>query len=801
MLLCLGFIVRTNWIRGQRILAVSQLSEWSVDEPLVSESGPTGYADGKRRLILPGHNYECYQWIAQTQQMLAQNDWRVRWVDNENAPTGHEVLAPSPYRWWLGLLAACDRAVSGRPLGQSVERVVLWADPLLHGLLLMAVTLCVGRFFGAIPAAAAAIGVTTLFPFAAGFLSGAPHSTGAIRVCVVGSVLLLAAGASAGALRRARWTFFGAGLLGGLGLWLSVVHQLPVLAGVVVGGIGAAAINRRNPTLPIFRNKGLSPWRMWALGGAGMSLVGYLAEFFPGHMTMRLELNHPLYALAFLGAGELLAQVTGRLSGQKLGWSRSDGLLTGIAAAALALLPVVLILRGTQLTAPESVRLLRLSLSLDLAAQNVGSWISRDGFTSVVWATFLPLITALVAGMILASGLGGSKRSAVVLTLGPVVVVTILAFRQLWWWNLLDAVLLGLLVSVTAAVMNVAKRPLFLWAWSAVVLALAVPGLLQLWASAPKAVQEIVLTDDEGESYIERDLAHWLYNQTGPERALVLASPNLTTTLCFHGGLRGLGTLSWENQAGTAASVRLVSALSTEEALALVNARGLTHIVIPSWDSVLDEYAQLGLRAPVGSESYEQSFLSQLHHWQLPLWLRPVPYPLPPTAGAERSVVILQVVEEQEPPLALSRLADYFVEMRQLERAVAIAQDLRQFPGDLNALTAIAQVEASRGDAAASTAVFNRLSPYIARGSRRALPVDRRLSLAILLAQQKRADLAKEQVERCLADLDAARLRSLTTVSLYRLHLLMKRYELTIADPQLRELARSLLRPELRARL
>ena len=75
------------------------------------------------------------------------------------------------------------------------------------------------------------------------------------------------------------------------------------------------------------------------------------------------------------------------------------------------------------------------------------------------------------------------------------------------------------------------------------------------------------------------------------------------------------------------------------------------------------------------------------------------------------------------------------------------------------------------------------------------------MSLAIALAEGKRYDLAREQTKRCLAELDEAHVRSLTTVSLYRLQVMSKAFGLEITDPRLRTLSRRLLPAELRGKL
>ena len=192
-------------------------------------------------MIVPERNSDSYHWIAQTQQMFARGEWRVRRVDYDNAPLGRAVDSPSPYRWWLGLVAWLDHAVSGRPIGPAVEQAALLADPLLHLLLVVAVTVFVARQFGLFPAALCSAGLAAIFPFAGSFIPGAPDDRGLALGCAIWSVLPLLAGLRAGpedaAGRRARRWFFIAGVTGGLSAWVSVVSQVPVILGIALGGL------------------------------------------------------------------------------------------------------------------------------------------------------------------------------------------------------------------------------------------------------------------------------------------------------------------------------------------------------------------------------------------------------------------------------------------------------------------------------------------------------------------------------------------------------------------------------------
>ena len=243
------------------------------------------------------------------QQMFAQGEMRVRQVTSDNAPLGREVRAGSPYRWWLGFLAWIDHGLSGRPLGLSVERAALYADPLVHGLMLVFSAALVAWRFGRFAAVLFSIGLVAVFPFAAGFLPGVPDQHGLARACGMIGVLLFLAG-----LRDARQTtrWFGlAGAVGALGLWLDAPTQVPILAGMALGGLFAAGVMRRRTIDLADPALTARAWRIWSLAGALAVCVGYLAEYFPAELAgWRLDFIHPLYGLAWLGLGEGLVLAT-----------------------------------------------------------------------------------------------------------------------------------------------------------------------------------------------------------------------------------------------------------------------------------------------------------------------------------------------------------------------------------------------------------------------------------------------------------------------------------------------------------
>jgi hypothetical protein len=797
-----------GWIDLRRAQRVEFVSGVAAEDAVVDPASPTGYAGGKRWLIIPEHNNHSYQWLQESQQMLAQDGWRVRRVDYENAPFGREVHSASPYHWWLGLMAWCDHAISGRTIALSVERAALFADPVLHVLLLLGSALLIARWFGAFPAGLASLGLVALFPLGAAFLPGVPDCFSLVQACVLFSILPLLTGAGTAALaetgpaapgtdrraRQQRRRFFLAGVAGGCGLWVSAAEQLPVLEGIALGGILAAWVTRSGMKATAGETPGGAPWRAWALGGAVTCLLAYLVEYFPAHMDLRLRVNHPLYGLAWLGLGELLAHFSAWMHREKPFRNWRGLVACVLAALAVAALPVAMVRTGSQAFLSGDLLASRLtSLPDGVVAPSLWAWILRDGVSGGVAAACLPLLFLVpVAWLVVRRETGVGRRAALAVAAGPVLMTLVLGCLQLHWLSLLDDTLLVLLVAATAQATGRGR-----WLWSGLAGTVFVAGLIQLKpAPATDASTNFKFTRAEVEGLYERALAHWIADHSDAPGPVVLLPPFRTSSFCFYGSLRGLGTQNWENRDGLLATFRIVTSARPDETQALVNERGVAYIVLPSWDTDLNDIARVGLKRP------EDSFIYALDHWVLFNWLRPLPYQLPAVSGFEgQSVKILAVTDETDPATERSRLVEYFVEMQQLEIARYASKVLRRYPADLGALVALAQVEKAGEDEDGFATDFAALVANLASGSDRALAWDRRVSLAVVLALGKRNDLAREQARRCLDQIDATRIRSLTTGSLYHLLVLGKVYHLDISDPKLRSLALSLLPAELRQRL
>lgn len=792
-LLALAFTVVTTAIRVRRIDFVSDVA--GNPAPAPSGVAPERRPDWQPRLVVPGHHNESFEWLDQTRQMFARREWRVRYVDYEDAKAGHEVYASSPYRWWLGLLAGCYHGVTGIPLGPSLEWVALFADPLLLLILGAATTVFVARRFGVMAAAFASTALATLFPLAAEFLPGVPDDHGLAQACALWSVLPLLAGAA----RNSRRWFVAGGVAGGLGMWISVSRELPILFGVGVGALLAAWISRAAAKAAPSAERPSLPWRAWSTAGAATCLAAYLVEFFPSHTGgWELRVIHPIFGVAWLGAGELLARTTAWIEGERPRRSLRGAAAWVLAGAALASLPAAMRIGRSLGFLSVDLASMRLSLlPAGAAAPNFWAWLMENGFNHALSAAVLPLLIVVpsVVFLFLPKIAGTAPRIAIALALGPVVVAGGFAIRQISWWNGVDAALLALLVAAAAALRGAPRPRLVAGLAAAFAALLLLPGAVQLWPSAEGQTRD-GLSEGEVIGLVERDLAYWLAKHVGSQGAVALAPPNETTTLYYYGGIRGLATFGWDDFDGFQAAVRIASATTPEEAQELIGLHGATHIIIPSWDPFMDVFANIGEGQVAGT------FLARLHQWNLPPWLRPVPYLLPTIAGFEgQSVVILEVVDEQDDATAASRLAEYFVDMGQLDLAAKAARLLRRFPADLGALLARVQVATALDQADELAATLDLLMRRISGGADRDLPWDQRVALAVVLVQAHHVDLARPRLRQCIAELDEEKLRSLSTILLYRLQVLRKALNLEISDPALRALSLELLPPDLRSRI
>ncbi len=757
LLAALFVILGSAHIRIERIETVSQI-------------GLADRADDRApRLLVPVHAQGSYEWLNQTAQAQDTGDWRIREVSYDNATAGRPTHLSSPYRWWLQLVALLT--------GGGLEGAALWAGPLLQALALLVLAPLTARAFGGLAATLLALAWAGFFPLNTAFLPGQPDDLGAKAALLLAHALCLLRGAQvfADSPRTGFRLFVAAGILGGLGCWLHVASQLPWIGGVL---LAALVLRRARPAVAQL------PWRAWALAGGAVALMAWLLEYAPAHLgSAPLSVNHPLYALAWFAAADLVAVGPSFDPRRVRTWLALAGLAAPVAAA--------LATGGIGFPGAAGNVTQLSGVGQGTAAAHLGAWLARDGVSAAVLATFLAAAAGVVAATAGWRGATGREaRIAVGLVLGPLMVFAVLGLFRLYAWTLFAATLPALLAAGAFAVRATPPRALMV----AAVIAAGLPGV---WLAWPRGGSDREVSAEEVEALVARDLARSLARRAPEPGAVVLAPPALTAALIHYGALRGVGTAYWENHDGLAAAVRILGASSTDEALALAQRREVRFVVLPSWDSTLEDLARLA------ADDFDRSLAGLLRQWLPPRWLRPVPYALPGIAGLEtRAVMIFEVVEAQDNATALARLAEYFLEMGQPQLAGPVAAALKQaFPNELAALAGRLHVEMAQRDSTAVNATLASIRSQLDLKADEILPWERRVSLALALAQARQLPLARPLLAFSLETVDEEHLRSLTAGTLYRLLALSRAAELAWPDESLRGDALALLPPEWRDRL
>jgi hypothetical protein len=772
--------------KGRSFAAVTALGEQGRPAPALEAGSPTGREGGRRAQIL--QSTDGYHWVMQTQQMIATGEWRLRQVDYDNAPGGREVHWNSPLHGWLAAVAWVDHAMSGQPWSASVESAALHAGPWLLGLFLVVLVPWSGRRLGLVPAALVATGLVAIAPLGGEFGTGSFDHHGAAAACALMTGLFLLAGWTASA-DDARRMFIASGIAGAAGLWINAATQIPVLAGIGIGAVLAHALARAEKLPPV--NPHL--WRTWGWAGGLASLAFYLVEYFPSHLGWRLEVNHPLHALAWVGAGDLLARWCNRRqsaanhppnSSASRVWPLASLLAVAAPAVVVFLAPSTFVVRDPFLW----------RLHVDYISEFAPLFAQWPGFEALfVRINILPAFGLAATWLILRGGLTPRLRGLVVLALPAATVATMLALSQQRWVHVASALWL---VVLAAAAMATVKSG---FAWTG--LRRLTAGLFVALVLLPyplKAGWDALrgregLSRENVRQFAVRDLAFWLRRHTGADPVMVLSGPTVATELVYHGGFRTIGTLYWENREGLRTLVDIFGAADAARAKELIERHGVTHIILLPWGSFADEAARLArvLRdddpAPLGA--FAQNLVSPGHG--LPDWLRPLPYRLPAAEQFKDMIpLVLEVTPGQSPTDAATRAAHYLAAMGNPAAAQELlGRVLAAQPDHLVALVTLAQVQRAGRDRTAHGATMRRVSPLLADADSLA-PGDC-VALAGELAAAGMAEAARSQIVRCWESLDAAAIRRLPPEPL-RLLLIVTRDARVTAPPALLSLAESL---------
>ena len=649
----LGAAAYAKWSAIGKISAVSftEVAPHSVQLP-------TGARE--EHLVLPNSSVDARWWVVHTKKMLRDGTWRVRGTTLDNAPDGREVHWSSFLMWVLALLAWVRSWGTGDPAEWFVADAAVAAGPLLMVLLFGALWWTARKGFGWLPATFYLLILLTTQGVVRTFELGEADHHGLVLAFASASALCLIAG-GAGFARRTdtkapRW-FAASGLTGAAALWVSASTALPILAGLGAGGLLTGWFFARG------KEPSLRPdlWFIWGVAGCLGSLAFYLLEYFPRQMGWRLEVNHPLYAFAWLGGSWLLCRLLeGRREGRLPFRKPGDWVKVVLCVVAVAAPVAVIILAGDRVFWVSDTFLLALHKEYISEFQSIAGILRWKGQeqNALVWIILYFWIWMILAGAaaLWVFGKGdGLFRRALLLLLPATAIMQALAFVQVRWSSAAFALwaLWGLL-AVAAVCRLPAGSP---WLTRGLAFVAAVPwiafllGPLPAAAFATKAERTCLdapLGEDVGGNLLVRDVTHRLLQASPGQVPTVLSGPNTSTEMVYHGGVRVLGTLYWENMPGLKKAAEMFAATTEEETKRLLTKAGVTHIVVPSWSNFGEAYANLLAQAQ-GKEHADPSYLDTvLKTEEFPVWLRPFAYPIPTATGIDvQSVRVVAFIPAQ----------------------------------------------------------------------------------------------------------------------------------------------------------
>lgn len=644
-------------------------------------------------VILREMAQDGYIWNRHALHLGEDGRLRLKWTDFDNHPEGRPVHWSSGFAWWLrGLGEARNRFFAPHEsLQTSIARMSIWANPILLALFVPLIGGLAAWRFGPLAGSTLVVAMVSTQSFYEGFLPAYPDHHGLIAVTLLGTVLGLA-WAGAGWIhpggerhdlvppdaRTARTGVWISAAFGAAGFWISALSQAMLMVGVGVGALVAARVFARG----LRREDGAvydpGIWRFWGLAGGSFTAIFYLIEYFPSAPMLRLEVNHPLYSIAWWGGAMILAALGGWLAAPELRlgafpWKK-------LVLPAVALVPI-----------PLSVFIWReqVHIGLDPFFTHLGTFIAelkpllwRFETKTLTWEVafgILPYVFAIVLALLIQPSVSRSAKTLLLFLSGPLLLITALQFYQTRWGMLASppGVLLTAMVVVVLASMfppspggRLARTLLLAGAF---LLAVSFPWRVthQEIAMALQPPEQQLPSPNEALHLVHRDIAEAIRRDAGDKPVVLLSSPNSSAMLGVMGDFRTLGTLYWENVAGLEAAARLLCAQGDDRALELMKRHGVTHVALISWENFIPPYFDILQGIDPGFGVLEKSFgFRALYQKTIPHWARAIPYPESPVVKKLGLDILLLAVEPGQTPLeARYHLAAYLLARNQVEAA------------------------------------------------------------------------------------------------------------------------------------
>ena len=659
LLIAVGTIVFDS---TKQYLLISQATALSLAD-VDYQSAPLPPGSHTRHQVIPTFGIDGNWWVLHAEHLIETGQFRTRETTKDNAPQGREVHWSSGIIWYLALGGKMIAGVTGLPITEAIPWAAFFWGPFSLCIFLALWTRFIAARFGMMSASLSTLaicatpGVAELFRFGncdhhglAAALSGAGVLTLVISLFPTEKrgnrkTKTARCGKRPGSLLA--WS----GFWFGCGLWVSAATTLPVIVSSAVGMAFFFITERRHQenTLPAS-----GAFLRWGKAGCLTSLGFYLLEYFPSHMGWRLEVNHPLYAFAWLGGSAFLELLLGKW--QKLSFHSFKRWAITVGSLIVISLPVIGITIFSEKAFWVGDRFL-----LNLHKWNIQEFQPFFEVASTrnpLLVTFQAFFWVVLTISLLVQIVIGEKNSRLYIAgLLPVILPACTMFGmglvQVRWtgisllqWITCATLVCGLIErgDIGSALQGIRKRILI----SFVCLGLLLHPVMVAFSAAATILDPKAIPKEFAPVLITRDVMQRILSSDTSRLPRILCAPTTSTEIVFYSNAEVIGTLYWENMPGLKEAAAIFASLSEEEAKKLILDRGITHILLYSWDEFVREYAALfydshGIK-PVGNLFLER-LLSGIDP---PRWLRPLHYGIPASFGMpEHKVTLYQVVADQ----------------------------------------------------------------------------------------------------------------------------------------------------------
>ena len=422
-----------------------------------------------------------------------------------------------------------------------------------------------------------------------------------------------------------RW-FLLAGVATGLGYWVSAtiesffIYPLLGIFAVLLVLVPPARVTEEDLVVRA------DLWRLWGFTAGGVAFAFYLLEYFPHHLAMRMEVNHPVYDLALVGAGEALRALTlFRWSGRR---ASAATLLPLALALLVAALPVLFILRGPlawhHMRDPQMLRLH--NFIQEFYTYNNFIKTRRLQHVFELYGV-LPLVSLLAPFFLLRRGLTIPQVMWLWVTFAFACSFGLVSYNQIRWMGFFAAaVCLSAMVAAHFAFnllpsASFARRDVAVAVLALVVLVQPTDFFYRQFVELHDDLRGVTMQDELMTPMLNKRIAFALKNSPDRPKA-VIAGLDLAPSFGYFGGIPCLASFYWENTDGLHEATRFFATKDPEEAHEIATRLGATHVIIPP-GPLMPNYFYYIAYGHYDTADTANIFISKLATGNVPLWIQP----------------------------------------------------------------------------------------------------------------------------------------------------------------------------------